>query len=160
MREAIAIAEREHLHGPAMEQPQYNLLHRQRLEREYAPLCEGGLGTTIWSPLASGLLTGKYNAGVEADSRLGQPGNQWLQDEVLGAPEARRRARARALCAGRRAGAVAGTAGHAWCLRNRHVSSVILGASRVAQLEENLGALETLSQVDEAGWARVESSTR
>ncbi|MBB4722936.1 potassium channel beta subunit family protein [Xanthomonas euvesicatoria] len=161
LREAIAIAEREHLHAPAMEQPQYNLLHRERLEREYAPLCEGGLGTTIWSPLASGLLTGKYNAGVDADSRLGQPGNQWLQDEVLGAPEARRLERARAFCA------VAAELGQspaqlaiAWCLRNRHVSSVILGASRVTQLEENLSALDTLGQVDDAGWAQVESSTR
>ncbi|WP_184390698.1 potassium channel beta subunit family protein [Xanthomonas arboricola] len=157
---AIAIAEQEHLHAPAMEQPQYNLLHRQRLEHEYAPLCERGLGTTIWSPLASGLLTGKYNQGVDADSRLGQPGNAWLQEEVFGAAESRRVERAQAFCT------LAAELGHAparlaiaWCLRNPHVSSVILGASRVAQLEENLGALETLAQMDAAGWERVDAVT-
>lgn len=144
-----------------MEQPEYNLLHRSRLEQEYAPLCEAGLGTTIWSPLASGLLTGKYNAGVDADSRLGQPGNAWLQDEVLGTPESRRLERARAFSA------VAAELGQsparlaiAWCLRNPHVSTVILGASRVAQLEENLAALQTLEQVDAAGWAQVDAATR
>lgn len=158
---AITIAEQEHLHAPAMEQPQYNLLHRQRLEHEYAPLCERGLGTTIWSPLASGLLTGKYNQGVDADSRLGQPGNAWLQEEVFGAAESRRVERARAFCA------LAADLGHAparlaiaWCLRNPHVSSVILGASRVAQLKENLGALETLAQMDADGWERVDAATR
>jgi len=131
------------------------------LEREYAPLCEAGLGTTIWSPLASGLLTGKYNAGVEADSRLGQPGNHWLQDEVLGAPEARRLERARVFCAlAAELGQSPARLAIAWCLRNPHVSTVILGASRVAQLEENLGALETLTKVDAADWARVEEVTR
>ena len=161
LRTALEIAAREHLHAPAMEQPEYNLLHRSRLEQEYAPLCEAGLGTTIWSPLASGLLTGKYNAGVDADSRLGQPGNAWLQDEVLGTPESRRLERARAFSA------VAAELGQsparlaiAWCLRNPHVSTVILGASRVAQLEENLAALQTLEQVDAAGWAQVDAATR
>ncbi len=161
MRAAIAIAEQEHLHAPAMEQPQYNLLHRERLEQEYAPLCENGVGTTIWSPLASDLLPGKYNAGVDADSRLGRPGNQWLQDQVLGASEARRLERARTLCTlAAELGQSPARLAIAWCLRNRHVSTVILGASRVAQLEENLGALKTLSQVDEASWARVEAATR
>lgn len=112
LRTALEIAAREHLHAPAMEQPEYNLLHRSRLEQEYAPLCEAGLGTTIWSPLASGLLTGKYNAGVDADSRLGQPGNAWLQDEVLGTPESRRLERACIQRRGGRAGAVAGAACH------------------------------------------------
>ncbi|MFC7520338.1 aldo/keto reductase [Xanthomonas populi] len=161
LRDAIAIAEQEHLHAPAPEQPQYNLLHRDRLEREYAPLCEGGLGTTIWSPLASGLLTGKYNAGVDADSRLGQPGNQWLQNDVLGAPETRRLERARAFCAlASELGQSPARLAIGWCLLNPHVSTVILGASRVAQLEENLCALETLTQVDAADWARVEEVTR
>lgn len=161
LRAAIAIAEQEHLHAPAMEQPQYNLLHRQRLEREYAPLCEAGLGTTIWSPLASGLLTGKYNGGVEADSRLGQPENAWLQDEVLGTPESRRLERARAFCeVAAELGQSPARLAIAWCLRNPHVSTVILGASRVSQLEENLGALDTLAQVDAAGWERVDTATR
>ncbi|MCC4589222.1 aldo/keto reductase [Xanthomonas sp. NCPPB 1067] len=161
LRSAIAIAEQERLHGPSMEQPQYNLLHRQRLEHEYAPLCEAGLGTTTWSPLASGLLTGKYNAGVAADSRLGQPGNAWLQEEVLGSADSRRVERARAFCAvAAELGQAPAPLAIAWCLRNPHVSTVILGASRVTQLEENLSALEVLEQVDAAGWAQVEAATR
>ncbi|NEK79358.1 MAG: aldo/keto reductase, partial [Xanthomonas perforans] len=80
IREAAQIARTHHLHGPTMEQPEYNLLRRERVELEYAPLyAELGLGTTIWSPLASGLLTGKYADGVPADSRLAQPGMEWLQ---------------------------------------------------------------------------------
>ncbi len=82
--EAIAIASREHLERPWVEQPQYNLLHRERVEREYVSLYAQGLGTTIWSPLASGLLTGKHNVGVASGSRLVQPGYEWLQRQVLG----------------------------------------------------------------------------
>lgn len=98
---------------------------------------------------------------MDADTRLGQPGNHWLQDEVLGAPEARRLERARAFCAlAAELGQSPARLAIAWCLRNPHVSTVILGASRVAQLEENLGALETLTKVDAADWARVEAVTR
>ena len=83
--EAARIAREHHLVGPSMEQPQYNLLHRERVEREYAPLYESlGLGTTTWSPLASGLLTGKYSGGVPAGSRLRTPGYEWLQERVVG----------------------------------------------------------------------------
>jgi len=96
IREAHKVARAHHLHPPTMEQPQYNLLHRERVELEYAPLySELGLGTTIWSPLASGLLTGKYNEGVPADARLGQEGYAWLQKWVLGDTESRRVERAR-----------------------------------------------------------------
>ncbi|WP_267120645.1 aldo/keto reductase, partial [Xanthomonas sacchari] len=85
IREAAQVARALGLHGPSMEQPQYNLLHRARVEQEYAPLyAELGLGTTIWSPLASGLLTGKYNDGIDPASRLGQERNAWLQQEVIG----------------------------------------------------------------------------
>lgn len=157
--EAVAFARANHLYGPSMEQPQYNLLHRQRVEREYAPLyVDAGLGTTIWSPLASGLLTGKYNEGIAADSRLGQPELGWLQDAVLGEPADDRLGKVR------RFSAVAAELGEspaqlaiAWCLRNRQVSSVILGASRVSQLEENLRALDVLERVDEAAWQRIEA---
>ena len=157
--EAVAFARANHLYGPSMEQPQYNLLHRQRVEREYAPLyADAGLGTTIWSPLASGLLTGKYNEGIAADSRLGQPELGWLQDAVLGEPADDRLGKVR------RFSAVAAELGEspaqlaiAWCLRNRQVSSVILGASRVSQLEENLRALDVLERVDEAAWQRIEA---
>ncbi|WFC42682.1 aldo/keto reductase [Pseudoxanthomonas sp. SE1] len=157
IREAASIARRHHLHGPTMEQPQYNLLHRQRVELEYAPLyAELGLGTTTWSPLASGLLTGKYDAGVDADTRLGQPGHEELQRMVFGAAGARRRERAR------RYAQVAVELGEkpaplaiAWCLRNPHVSSVILGASRPEQLRENLTALDLAARYDDAVWARL-----
>lgn len=88
IREAHRIARAQGLQPPTMEQPQYNLLHRERVELEYAPLyAEYGMGTTIWSPLASGLLTGKYNDGVPDDSRLAQPAYSWLRDGVLGDEE-------------------------------------------------------------------------
>ena len=96
IKEAAKIARTHHLHAPSMEQPQYNLLHRTRVELEYAPLySELGLGTTIWSPLASGLLTGKYNEGVAEDTRLGQKDNVWLQKMVLGEEGQRRLDRVR-----------------------------------------------------------------
>lgn len=160
IREAHDAARAGGFQGPTMEQPQYNLLHRDRVEVEYAPLYDDfGMGTTIWSPLASGLLTGKYNDGVPAGSRLASEDYAWLQRDVLGDAASRRLERARAFTA------LAGELGVgpaplaiAWCLRNPRVSSVILGASRVAQLQQNLQALEVLERVDEAGWGRVESS--
>ena len=161
IKEAARIARSHHLHAPTMEQPQYNLLHRTRVELEYAPLySELGLGTTIWSPLASGLLTGKYNQGVTAESRLGQKDNAWLQRMVIGDEESRRIERVR------RFTAVAAELGEkpsqlaiAWCLRNPHVSTVMLGASRTSQLLENLGALDLADRYDDAVWARLEVAT-
>lgn len=161
IKEASRIARANHLHAPTMEQPQYNLLHRTRVELEYAPLySELGLGTTIWSPLASGLLTGKYNEGVATESRLGQKDNAWLQRMVIGDEASRRIDRVR------RFAAVAAELGEkpsqlaiAWCLRNPHVSTVMLGASRTSQLLENLGALELVDRYDEAVWARLEVAT-
>lgn len=157
IQEAVDIARSQHLHLPSMEQPQYNLLHRKRVEEEYAPLyADPGLGTTIFSPLASGLLTGKHNAGMEPDSRLGQQDMGWLRDLVLGDSAEQR------LQQVRRYTELAAALGYspaelaiAWCLRNPHVSSVILGASRVGQLEQNLRALEV--QLEEAAWAQVEA---
>ena len=161
IKEAARIARAHHLYAPTMEQPQYNLLHRTRVELEYAPLySELGLGTTIWSPLASGLLTGKYNAGVDAESRLGQESNAWLQKMVIGQESDRRLDRVR------RFTAVAAELGEkpaqlaiAWCLRNPHVSTVMLGASRTSQLLENLGALELVERHDESVWSRLEAAT-
>ncbi|WP_045728522.1 aldo/keto reductase [Xanthomonas sp. GPE 39] len=160
IREAAQVARALGLHGPSMEQPQYNLLHRQRVEQEYAPLYdELGLGTTIWSPLASGLLTGKYNDGIDPASRLGQDRNAWLQEEVIGPPAQRRVARARAFTALAAAEGVApAVLAIAWCLRHPQVSTVILGASRVAQLLENLSALEWAGREDKALWDRVEAA--
>ncbi len=157
--EAVAFARANHLHAPTMEQPQYNLLHRERVEREYAPLyAEVGLGTTIWSPLASGLLTGKYNDGIAADSRLGQTTMDWLQAAVLGEPAEDRLGKVRRFTAlAAELGESPAQLAIAWCLRNPNVSSVILGASRVSQLEENLRALDVAARVDEAAWQQIEA---
>lgn len=160
IREAHKIARVAHLHAPSMEQPQYNLLHRERVELEYAPLyAELGLGTTTYSPLASGLLTGKYNEGMPGDARLGREGLGWLKRIVVGSEEERRVERAR------RYAAVAAeldlppaALAIAWCLRNPHVSSVILGASRVEQLLQNLVALQLGERLGEAEWQRVEAA--
>lgn len=159
IQQALDIAEARNLQGPSMEQPQYNLLHRERVEVEYAPLYAGaGLGTTIFSPLASGLLTGKYDQGIPADARLGREGMEWLQDLVLGADAGARLGQVRRFSEVARAlGQAPATLAIAWCLRNPNVSSVILGASRVSQLLQNLQALDVLEQVDAAGWAQVEA---
>lgn len=159
IRQAHAVANAHHLHVPTMEQPQYNLLHRDRVELEYAPLyAELGLGTTVWSPLASGLLTGKHNAGVLEDARFGALAPQ-VRRTVLGEDGDRRLARARKFSE------VAGDLGIApaplaiaWCLRNPHVSSVILGASRPEQLLQNLQALELPGRVSDADWQRIEAA--
>jgi voltage-dependent potassium channel beta subunit len=160
IREAHEVARAQHLQAPVMEQPQYNLLHRERVEVEYASLyADFGMGTTIWSPLASGLLTGKYNDGVPAGSRLASEGYAWLQRDVLGDEASRRLPRARAFAAlATELGLEPAPLAIAWCLRNPHVSSVILGATRVAQLEQNLAALDVAAKVDEAGWGRVEAA--
>jgi voltage-dependent potassium channel beta subunit len=161
IREACAFAREQRLHAPTMEQPQYNLLHRERVESEYAPLyAEFGIGTTIWSPLASGLLTGKYNDGVPADSRLAQADFAWLQRSVIGDPSSRRVERARAFTAiAAELDVAPASLALAWCLRNPHVSSVILGATRVAQLLQNLEALPLADRFDDAVWERVEAAT-
>ncbi|WP_442683492.1 potassium channel beta subunit family protein [Stenotrophomonas sp. JC08] len=158
--EAVAFARANHLHAPSMEQPQYNLLHRTRVEQEYAPLyADAGLGTTIWSPLASGLLTGKYNDGISADSRLATSSLEWLQAAVLGDPAEDRLGKVRRFTAlAAELGESPAQLAIAWCLRNPNVSSVILGASRVSQLQENLRALELLARVDEAAWKQVEAA--
>lgn len=159
IQQALDIAERHNLQGPSMEQPQYNLLHRQRVEQEYAPLYErAGLGTTTFSPLASGLLSGKYNDGFPDDARLGLASMAWLQDLVLGSDVDTRLAQLRrysALAAELELPPAA--LAIAWCLRNPQVSSVILGASRVEQLLQNLQALELVDTVEPAVWARVEA---
>jgi len=154
--EATAVAREHHLVAPTMEQPYYNLLQRNRVEVEYARLYDRiGLGTTVWSPLASGLLTGKYNDGLPKDARLGLESYGWLRDWVL-KPERLEKVR--------RFGKLAAELGLpqsvlaiAWCLKNSHVSTVILGASKITQLEQNLQAStaaekltpELLTQIDD-----------
>ncbi len=140
IRSAYGIAREYGLTPPLMEQPQYNLFHRDRVEKEYALLYRDiGLGTTIWSPLASGMLTGKYQNGVPADSRGSVKGYEWLQSSLTDAQ--------RVAAAGRLSriatdlGVPLAQMALAWCLKNPNVSSVITGASRVGQVHENMKAL-------------------
>ncbi len=158
--EAHRIAQSGGYTAPSMEQPEYNLLHRRRVEKEYAPLySDYGMGTTIWSPLASGMLTGKYANGVPADSRLAQSHHQSLRHELMEDRDGGTRiARSNAFVAvAREAGLGPAQLAIAWCLRNPHVSTVMLGASRVEQLLQNLAALDL--QVDAALWEKVEVVT-
>jgi len=155
---AHAIARQEHLTPPTMEQPQYNLLHREKVEAEFRPLYENyGMGTTIWSPLASGLLTGKYNDGIPDDSRLALPGYEWLRDIWSSEDGLHKMAKIRAL--GALAGELEISLTHlsvAWCLKNPNVSTVILGASKLAQLEDNLKAVDCLPLLTPEVMARIE----
>ena len=157
IHEAHRIARENHFYAPVMEQPQYNLLHRERVEVEYAPLYEAyGMGTTIWSPLASGLLSGKYNDGVPADSRLAQSGYEWLREEVLGQGGDERLRKVRALQpVAAELGVSLVQLAIAWCLLNPNVSTVMLGASRTEQLQQNLDALELLPRLDAAMAQRI-----
>jgi voltage-dependent potassium channel beta subunit len=144
---AHAVCEHLRLHHPQMEQPQYNLFHRARVEKEYAQLYRSpGLGTTTWSPLASGLLTGKYGKGVPKGARLNVPGLEWLRADLLKKPgvEARLAAVPKLAAIAKGLGTTLPCLAVAWCLKNPNISTVILGASRVEQLKENLGALDLL----------------
>jgi voltage-dependent potassium channel beta subunit len=147
---AHAVCDRLLLHHPVVEQPEYNLFHRTRVEKEYAPLYRTpGLGTTTWSPLASGLLTGKYNKGVPRGARLATPGMEWLRDAILKKPGIERKLAAipKLATIAKGLGTSLPSLGIAWCLKNPNISTVILGASRVEQLTENLGALEVVAQL-------------
>jgi voltage-dependent potassium channel beta subunit len=154
--QAWDIADRHHLHKPVMEQPQYNLFEREKVEREFLPLYEKfGLGLTTWSPLASGLLTGKYLNGVPAESRAALPGYGWLKDDVTNA-DANRRVRELSAIAAELEVSLAQLS-IAWCASNPHVSTVITGASRVEQVHENLGALEVVDRLTPGIKARIDA---
>jgi len=137
--QAIEIAERHHLHKPIVEQPQYNLFERQRFSPEYVRMYQDyGYGSTTWSPLASGLLTGKYRGGIPAESRGALKGYEWLNEHLT---DDAKRARVAALEPIAKAmGASLAQFSLAWCLQNPHVSSVITGASRLEQVHENMKA--------------------
>jgi len=153
--EAWEIAERHHLHKPVMEQPQYNLVFRDKVEREFAPLYERiGLGLTTWSPLASGLLTGKYLEGVPEGSRASLEGYEWLRT-FLTDPGANDKVRALRDVANDLHVSLAQLS-IAWCAANPHVSTVITGASRVEQVQENMGALDALERVTPEVRARLD----
>jgi len=146
IRAAWEVAERHHLHKPVVEQPQYNLFERERVQREYARLYEDlGLGLTTWSPLASGLLTGKYLDGVPEGSRATLPGYEWLRD-LLTDPARNDKVRRLGEVA-ERLGATTAQLAIAWCAANPNVSSVITGASSVEQVRENMRALDVLEQL-------------
>ncbi len=143
IRAAYEIAERKNLHKPVVEQPQYSLLHRDKVEKEYARLYEDWkLGLTIWSPLASGLLTGKYKDGIPADSRGALPGYAWLAKSLEDKKSVNKVERLRPIAD--QMGTTLAKFSLAWCVKNPHVSSVILGASKLSQLNENLASLDLL----------------
>ncbi|KPL91507.1 potassium channel beta subunit family protein [Levilinea saccharolytica] len=153
--EADKLARLNGLRPPSMEQPQYNMLHRDRFEMEYEPLFRNlGYGTTIWSPLASGLLTGKYNQGVPQGSRASLPGYEWLAKTML-RPEAIEKARQLQPIADD-LGCTMAQMALAWCLLNPNVSTVITGASRVEQVHENLKALKVLPKLTPDVVQRIE----
>ncbi|MFA5258296.1 MAG: aldo/keto reductase [Opitutales bacterium] len=143
--------------GPTMEQPQYNLLRRRRFEEEYAPVYDKpGIGTTTWSPLASGLLTGKYNDGIPTGSRLDR--EKWLRSDMNG--EAWKRTCAKLVELGEIAaelGVPQSALAIGWCLKNPRVSSVILGATRPPQLKSNLLALDAAAKIDATVKARLDA---
>ena len=156
IRAAWQISDQHHLRKPVLEQPQYNLFHRKRVEQEYARLYDDiGLGLTTWSPLASGLLTGKYRQGVPADSRGALETYAFLRDGLID-PEKNRivgelEAVARDLDCSLAQLALA------WCLKNPRVSTVITGATRVAQIAENMKAAQVAARLDAPSLARIEA---
>ncbi len=158
IRAAWDIADKHHLHKPVMEQPQYNLLHRQRVEEEYAPLYDSiGLGLTTWSPLASGLLTGKYKNGVPAGSR-GALENMSFLVKGLTDPE-RNAVVAKLEPIAAELGVTMAQLAIAWCAHNPRVSTVITGASTIAQMRANLGALDALDKLTPEVLARIDAIT-
>jgi voltage-dependent potassium channel beta subunit len=158
IRAAWDVADRHGWHKPIVEQPQYNLLHRRRVEKEYARLYEDiGLGTTIWSPLASGLLTGKYLDGVPEGSRAALEGYDWLKDELT--DEAKNQVVRDLKGVADDLGCSLAQLAIAWCAANPNVSSVITGASRVEQVHENMAALEVLPELDEDVRTRIDEIT-
>jgi aryl-alcohol dehydrogenase-like predicted oxidoreductase len=155
IRAAYEIAERHHLHKPVMEQPQYNLFHRKRVEQEYKRLYEDiGLGLTTWSPLASGLLTGKYRGGVPADSRAQLQGYDWLRKQLTDTGKNNVVGEL-----GEVADELSCTVGQlaiAWILKNPHVSTVITGASRVEQIGENMKSADVAERITPEIKQRIE----
>jgi voltage-dependent potassium channel beta subunit len=158
LMEAHSVARQYNLIPPTMEQPQYNMFERYRFEIEYGRLYDTiGLGTTIWSPLASGMLTGKYNDGAPDDSRINLPGYEWLKkifetDEGIARIE-----KVKELCTlADEMGTTMARLALAWCLKNPNVSTVIMGASKVSQLEDNLQSLAVVDQLSDDLMERIE----
>jgi voltage-dependent potassium channel beta subunit len=159
IRAAWSIADRHHLHKPVMEQPQYNILERRRVEQEYARLYEDiGLGLTIWSPLASGILTGKYIDGIPEGSRATLPGYEWLA-KLLTAERPNARAK-QVVAIADELDVSPSQLALAWCVKNPNVSTVITGASSVEQVQENFGALDVLPLLTDEVMDRIKAAVR
>ena len=156
--EAYSVARRERLIPPQMEQPEYNLFHRDRVEREYAPLYRKiGLGTTVWSPLAGGLITGKYSQGVPKGSRSTLKDYEWLRDRFEGEEPRRRAEQVKQLQPiADELGCSMAQLGLAWCLKNPNVSTAIMVASSPEQVAENIEALTVVDRLTEQIMQRIE----
>ncbi len=156
--EAHAVARREHLIPPLMEQPEYNMFARERFEKEYERLySEIGLGTTIFSPLASGLLTGKYNDGLPEGTRATLPGYEWLREEFEKPETAQKIEKVKQLVPlAQELDCALAQLALAWCLMNPNVSTVITGASKVSQVTENMKALDVVSKLTPDVMQRIE----
>lgn len=160
IRHAYNFAKREHLRPPLMDQPQYNMFTRQKVEEEFAPLYDDiGLGTTIWSPLASGLLTGKYNDGIPDDSRLSLESYDWLREKLIESDEGKIK-----LQKVQQLSKLADDTGIpmarfslAWCLKNENVSTVITGASKPEQVSQNMKAIDAVDQLTPDVMEQVEN---
>ena len=158
IRAAWEIAERHHLHKPIVEQPQYNILERSKVEKEYRRLyADLGIGLTTWSPLASGVLTGKYLDGVPEGSRATVDGYEWLSDIIMD-PVRNEKVRRLVPIAEELECSLAQLS-LAWCMKNPNVSSVITGASRPDQVTANMGALDVVERLDPQVMQRIEEAT-
>jgi voltage-dependent potassium channel beta subunit len=152
---AIEIADRHHLHKPVMEQPEYNMMTRQKFEKEYARLFKDyGYGATTWSPLASGLLTGKYNDGIPQDSRGALKGYEWLRGDLTNHESISKVKKLQGIAD--ELGCNLAQMALAWCLKNPNVSTVITGASRVSQVHENMKAVEVVENLTPEVMARID----
>jgi voltage-dependent potassium channel beta subunit len=154
--EAHRIAEKFKLLGPTMEQPQYNLFERHKVEVEYNEIYKNvGLGTTIWSPLASGLLSGKYNDGIPKDSRFALQGFDWLKDRWMVDDRLKKVKKLSEFAA--KLGTTTAALSIAWCIKNPNVSTAILGATKKQQLLDNLKALEVVEKLTPEVMEKIES---
>lgn len=156
--EAHMVAKQYNLIGPTMEQPQYNMLHRQKVEVEFNQIYKTvGLGTTIWSPLASGVLTGKYNQKAQPkDTRLVMEGMDWLKDSVVTKENLDKVAQLEKIA--KKLGLSLPVLAITWCLKNENVSTVMLGASKLSQLEENFKAIEAKAKLTPEVMAEIEKA--
>ena len=158
IRAAWDIADRRNLHKPVMEQPQYNLFETKKVEKEYARLYEDiGLGLTTWSPLSSGLLSGKYKDGIPADSRAALKGYEWIAERVIDQPKVAAVEKLRPIAGD--LGCTISQLALAWCLKNPNVSTVITGASRVSQVHENMKALDVVPKLTGEVMKAIEAAT-